>query len=65
MGELRTGPGCDWNLEIGALAEVAGRGENSPAILFDDVKNYPKGHRVLVGMVESLKRAALTTNLPI
>ena len=64
MGELRTVPGCDWNLEIGALAEVAGRGREAPAILFDDIKGYPKGHRVLVGMVESLKRAALTTNLP-
>ena len=64
MGELRTVPGCDWNLEIGALAEVAGRGQDAPAILFDKIKDYPEGHRVLVGMVESLKRAALTTNLP-
>ena len=65
MGELRRIPGCDWNLEIGALAEVAGRGQDASALLFDNIKDYPEGHRVLVGMVESLKRAALTTNLPI
>ena len=64
MGELRRIPGCDWNLEIGALAEVAGRGQDASALLFDNIKDYPEGHRVLVGMVESLKRAALTTNLP-
>ena len=64
MGELRRIPRCDWNLEIGALAEVAGRGQDASALLFDNIKDYPEGHRVLVGMVESLKRAALTTNLP-
>ena len=56
MGELRRIPGCDWDLEIGALAEVAGRGQDASALLFDNIKDYPEGHRVLVGMVESLKR---------
>lgn len=64
MGELLRIDGADWNLEIGALAEVAGRGPTSQAILFDQIKDYPTGFRLLVGMVESLKRAALTTNLP-
>lgn len=64
LGELSRIEGCDWNLEIGALAEVAGRGQNSSALLFDEIKGYPRGYRVLVGMVESLRRAALTTNLP-
>lgn len=64
MGELLRIDGVDWNLEIGALSEVAGRGSTSQAILFDRIKDYPAGFRVLVGMVESLKRAALTTNLP-
>lgn len=64
IGELSKIEGCDWNLEIGALAEVAGRGQNSSALLFDGIRGYPQGYRVLVGMVESLRRAALTTNLP-
>lgn len=63
-GELRCINGADWNLEIGALTEVAARGPLAPAILFDHIKDYPVGYRVLVGTIESLKRAALTTNLP-
>lgn len=64
MGELVRIDGADWNLEIGALTEVAGKGRSSSAILFDQIKDYPSGYRVLVGMLESLKRAAITTNLP-
>ena len=45
MGELLRIDGADWNLEIGALAEVAGRGPTSQAILFDQIKDYPAGYR--------------------
>ena len=41
LGELSRVEGCDWNLEIGALAEVAGRGEDASALLFDNIKDYP------------------------
>ncbi|HTM10789.1 MAG TPA: UbiD family decarboxylase [Verrucomicrobiae bacterium] len=64
LGELSRIDGADWDLEIGALTEVAARGREASAILFDRIKDYPTGRRVLVGMIESLKRAALTTNLP-
>jgi 4-hydroxy-3-polyprenylbenzoate decarboxylase len=64
LGELSRIDGADWDLEIGALTEVAGRGREASAMLFDHIKDYPAGRRVLVGMIESLKRAALTTNLP-
>ena len=64
LGELSRIDGADWDLEIGALTEVAGRGRGASAILFDHIKDYPAGRRVLVGMIESLKRAALTTNVP-
>ncbi|MFQ5683533.1 MAG: UbiD family decarboxylase [Candidatus Binatia bacterium] len=64
IGELARIDGADWNLELGAVAEVGARGPNSRSILFDKIKGYPAGYRVLVGMVESLKRAAVTTNLP-
>ncbi|OGQ80280.1 MAG: hypothetical protein A3F90_10565 [Deltaproteobacteria bacterium RIFCSPLOWO2_12_FULL_60_19] len=64
IGELARIDGADWDLEIGALTEVAEFSSPSPAVLFDHIKDYPVGHRVLVGMIESLKRAAVTTNLP-
>jgi 4-hydroxy-3-polyprenylbenzoate decarboxylase len=65
LGELAHIDGADWNLEIGAITEMAGRGLTSSALLFDKIKDYPTGYRILVGMIESLKRASLTTNLPV
>ena len=66
FGELRRIPGVDWDLEMGALTEVYARNEPYPAILFDDIKDYPAGHRVLVGVHhQSLKRQCLTTHLPL
>ncbi len=66
MGELKIVEGADWNLEIGALSVLASKHkENSPALLFDRIKDYPAGYRILVGFFESLKRSALTTNLPL
>ena len=66
MGELKIVEGADWNLEIGALSVLASKHkENSPALLFDQIKDYPAGYRILVGFFESLKRSALTTNLPL
>ena len=66
MGELKKIDGADWNLEIGALSVLASKHkENSPALLFDRIKGYPAGYRILVGFFESLKRSALTTNLPL
>src|SRR5437660_655409 len=45
-GELRRINGADWNLEIGALTEI-GAEQNGPALLFDDIKGYPSGFRIL------------------
>lgn len=66
MGELKVIEGADWNLEIGALSVLASKHkENSPALLFDRIKDYPASYRILVGFFESLRRSALTTNLPL
>src|SRR5574342_1226748 len=66
MGELKVLEGADWNLEIGTLTVLASKGKaGSPALLFDKIKGYPQGYRVLVGLFESLRRSALTTNLPL
>jgi len=65
-GELKKLEGADWNQEIGTLTILASKGKtDSPALLFDRIGNYPKGFRVLVGLFESLRRSALTCNLPL
>ena len=64
MGELKTLKGCDWNLEIGAITEIVAHKEDGPAVLFEDIKGYPKGYRVLSNSLSSRKRSALTLGLP-
>jgi len=66
FGELRVVEGADWNQEIGAVAEVAARSERPPAVLFDRIKDYPAGRRVLTGIHNpTLKRQCLTNHLPL
>src|SRR5262245_57943196 len=66
FGELKRINGANWNLEMGAITEVFARKEPYPAILFDDIKDYPAGHRLLVGVHhQSLKKQCLTTRLPL
>ncbi len=48
MGELRKISGANCEEEIGALTDVAQHDEHAPALLFDEIPGYPKGHRVLV-----------------
>ncbi|MBI2985713.1 MAG: UbiD family decarboxylase [Deltaproteobacteria bacterium] len=64
LGEVKTLKKCDWNLEIGAITELVAHREDGPAVLFDEIKDYPKGYRVLSNSLSSRKRLALTLNLP-
>ncbi|MDP2726068.1 MAG: UbiD family decarboxylase, partial [Dehalococcoidia bacterium] len=68
LEELRHAKGADWDEEIGALADMAYRDtppDHKPTILFDEIKGYPKGYRVLTGMFNNLHRLALTVGLPL
>jgi len=66
MGELKRINGADWNLEIGTLAEVIYRERSGtiPALLFDRIKGYPEGFRILFGQHSSFRRLALALGLP-
>ncbi len=65
MGQLKQIKGADWNLEIGAVSSLLNteNGEN-PALLFDDIKGYPTGYRVLTCTTNKTDRLELTFNLP-
>ena len=67
FGEILRLNGADWNIEIGGLCDVIVREakKNVPAILFDEIQGYPKGVRALFAMLSSIKRLALTVNLPL
>ncbi len=47
FGELERVPGADWNLEIGTISELNVKNRAAPALLFDEIKGYPGGFRVL------------------
>jgi 4-hydroxy-3-polyprenylbenzoate decarboxylase len=50
-------------LEIGTIAELNYE-RQGPAMLFDNVKGYPKGYRVLTNALDTPRRALLAIGLP-
>ncbi len=65
LGELKVISGAHWDLEIGVLSEVVERSRRGPAVLFDSVPGYPKGYRILVNSLGSIRRIALSLGLPL
>lgn len=56
---------ADWNLEVAVLTELAFRQtQRRPALLFDRIKGYPPGYRVLTNPIGSPEKFALTWGLP-
>ncbi|MEU4671796.1 UbiD family decarboxylase [Amycolatopsis sp. NPDC023774] len=62
-GELRDVKGADWDLELGGIAELSYRMDPPPALLFDDIKGYGSGLRVLTGSTGSPRRLGRTLRL--
>ncbi|MBI4319366.1 MAG: UbiD family decarboxylase [Chloroflexi bacterium] len=65
LGEVKRFRRADWNLEVGALCTLVSPTENCPTLLFDELKGYPAGYRILVNPLASLNRIALTSRLPL
>src|ERR1051325_9081725 len=65
LGELRDVSGADWNLELGAISELNVKKDSPPALLFDEIKGYPKGFRVLTCSTSSPARLSSILRLPI
>src|SRR5258708_14446240 len=63
-GELLKIPGAHWNLEMGTLADSVNERPDAPAVLFEDVPEYPPVFRRLSGSTNSMRRLAVTLCLP-
>lgn len=61
MGQLQRVNGADWNLEIGVISEIWGT--DAPALLFDNIKGYPSGYRVLTHSCSSPERISFTIDM--
>lgn len=64
IGELKVVEGAHCDLEIGAITFEVAVGPNPPALLFDKIKGYPAGYRVLTMPASTDKRVALILGLP-
>jgi len=66
MGELiRVKGEVDWDQEMTAIDYLVGRSSSAPSILFEKIKGYPSGYRVLGNFPgPSLDRLALTLGIP-
>ena len=64
LGELKRIDGAHWDQEIGYLRYLA-RTKNcpGPAVLFDNIVDYPQGYRVLTGAACNINRIGLCLNI--
>src|SRR5688572_16775055 len=65
LGEVTDVRGADWNLELGAISELNVKKDAPPALLFDEIKGYPKGFRVLTCSTSSPARLSSILRLPV
>ena len=65
LGELKIVEGADWNLELGAISELNVKKSLPPALLFDRIKDHPRGFRVLTCSTSSPARLSSILRLPV
>ncbi len=64
LGECKLIEGADWDLEIEAITAWQAEAGNSPLLLFDKIKGYKAGYRVVTNLFNTPKRVALAFGLP-
>ena len=64
-GQLQVVEGAEREEEIGAIVDIHMRKMTNPAVLFDDVPGYKKGHRVLANILTSVPRINIALGLPV
>ncbi len=63
IGELRVVSEASWDGDIGRIAEMLVHTDGAPAVLCDDIPDYPSGYRVLVNSLSERARLAITLGL--
>jgi len=63
LGEVKHVYGADPHLEIGTLVQINGR-NMGPALLFDRIKGYKEGFRILTNSMANIKTVNLTFGMP-
>jgi UbiD family decarboxylase len=63
-GEVMHISGAEREREIGGIVDIYQRKIGNPAVLFDAIPGYPKGHRILANILTSNRRINLTMGNP-
>src|SRR5262245_36796547 len=63
LGALRRIDGADPRFELGGITEVAAGRPDCPALLFDNIKGFPRGFRIFTNAVSNPQRAALALGI--
>jgi 3-octaprenyl-4-hydroxybenzoate carboxy-lyase N-terminal domain len=63
-GEFKVIHGAEPKEEIGGIVDLYQRRMGNPAVMFDDVPGFPKGHRVLANILTSVPRINIALGLP-
>ncbi len=64
LGELKVVENADWNLEIGTITELSNE-KKGPALLFDHIKGYPAGYRVISNLTATPRRLKASLGFPV
>ncbi|MFC1872894.1 UbiD family decarboxylase [Chloroflexota bacterium] len=66
LGQVSQIEGADWDLEIGSITEVAAyEYPDSSALLFDRIKDYQPGYRVVTNFLDTKVMIALASGFPL
>src|ERR1700694_6232204 len=63
-GELKVIEGAEPKEEIGGIVDIYQRRMGNPAVMFDRVPGFPKGHRVIANILTSVARINVALGLP-
>ena len=64
MGQLKIVEGADGELEIGALTGIIGARKDCPVLLFDSIKGYSRGTRLMTNMLNNSARQKMIHGCP-
>src|SRR4051794_13366029 len=65
IGELTRIDGASPEYELGGLVDLYQWDMGNPALLFDHIQGYKPGYRILANVLTSLRRLALSLDLPL
>ena len=64
IGQLKIVEGADGELEIGALTGIIGARKDCPVLLFDSIKGYSRGTRLMTNMLNNSARQKMIHGCP-